>query len=194
MPVNQRGSRTNEALEVIKKLWTEKNVSFNGRFTQFSDVTLEPPPVQKPHPPIWVAGRKEPAMKRTALYANGWIPYMYTPEQLNESLNTIKRLAQENGRDLSDFRPGIFIFSAVYKDREEAKQVAAERLGRNYAQDFSRLVDRYALYGTPEDCQKRLKEYMDAGAETILFAWACRPGDMQENLRLMAKEVVPAFR
>jgi probable F420-dependent oxidoreductase len=194
VPVKERGPRTNEALAVIKKLWTEKNVSFDGRFTKFSGVTLEPAPVQKPHPPIWVAGRKEPAMKRAALYANGWIPYMYTPQQLKESLTTIDRFAQEHGRDMSDFRPGLFIFSAVYKNRDEARQVVAERLGRNYAQDFSRLVDRYALFGTPEDCQKRLKEYIDAGAETILFAWACRPGDVQENLRLMAKEVVPAFR
>ena len=194
VPVKERGARTNEALQIIKKLWTEKDVSFNGRFTKFTGVTLEPPPVQKPHPPIWVAGRKEPAMKRAALYADGWIPYMYTPEQLKESITTINRLAKEHGRDVSHFRPGLFVFSAVYKSRDEARQVAAERLGRNYAQDFSRLVDRYALYGTPEDCQKRLQEYMDAGAQTVLFPLACRQEDIQENIRLLAKEVIPAFR
>ncbi|MGH7987873.1 MAG: LLM class flavin-dependent oxidoreductase, partial [Candidatus Binataceae bacterium] len=76
VPVKQRGSRTNEALEIIKKLWTEKNVSFDGRYNKFSGVTMEPAPIQKPHPPIWVAGRKEPAMQRAATYADGWIPYM----------------------------------------------------------------------------------------------------------------------
>jgi alkanesulfonate monooxygenase SsuD/methylene tetrahydromethanopterin reductase-like flavin-dependent oxidoreductase (luciferase family) len=125
---------------------------------------------------------------------DGWIPYMYTPEQLRESVATINRFAKENSRDVSYFRPGLFIFSAVYKSRDEARQVAAERLGRNYAQDFSRLVDRYALYGTPEDCQKRLQEYMDAGAQTVLFPLACRQEDMPENIRLLAKEVIPAFR
>ena len=67
VPVKQRGSRSNEALAVIKKLWTEKNVSFEGRYSKFSSVTLDPQPIQKPHPPIWVAGRKEAAMRRAAL-------------------------------------------------------------------------------------------------------------------------------
>ena len=133
-------------------------------------------------------------MKRAALYANGWIPYMYTPEQLKESITTINRFAKEHGRDLSDFRPGLFIFTSIYKNRDEARQVVTERLSRNYAQDFSRLVDRYALFGTPEDCQKRLQEYVDAGAQAVLLPLACRQEDIQENLRLLAKEVIPAFR
>ena len=62
VPVKQRGSRTNEALEVITKLWTEKNVTFKGKYTTLNEVSIEPAPAQKPHPPIWVAGRKEPAM------------------------------------------------------------------------------------------------------------------------------------
>lgn len=194
VPVKERGARANEALQVIKQLWTGKDVSFNGRFTKFSGVTLAPPPIQKPHPPIWVAGRKEPAMKRATLYADGWIPYMYTPEQLKGSIATIGRFAREHGRDLSRFRPGLYIFSAIYRSRDEARQVVVERLSRNYAQDFSRLVDRYALFGTPEDCQKRLQEYIDAGAQMILFPLACRQEDIQENVRLLAREVIPAFR
>jgi alkanesulfonate monooxygenase SsuD/methylene tetrahydromethanopterin reductase-like flavin-dependent oxidoreductase (luciferase family) len=95
---------------------------------------------------------------------------------------------------MSTFTPGLFIFSAVYANGDEARQMAAERLGRNYAQDFSKLVNRYALAGTPEECQKRLKEYLDAGAQTVLFPLACRPEHVAENLRLLANEVIPAFR
>jgi probable F420-dependent oxidoreductase len=194
VPVNQRGSRTNEALEVITKLWTEKNVTFEGRFTRFSGVTIEPAPLQKPRPPIWVAGRKEPAMKRTARYADGWIPYMYTPQQLQESIDTIYRFGQEYGRDMSTFTPGLFIFSAVYANGDEARQIAAERMGRNYAQDFSKLVNRYALAGTPAECRQRLQEYVDAGARMVIFAPACRPEHLDDNLRLLTQEVLPAFR
>src|SRR5271167_69561 len=85
VPVRERGPRTNEALEVITRLWTEKKVTFSGRFSNFTEVTLDPPPAQKPHPPIWVAGRQDSAMKRAAKYAQGWLPYMYTPEQLATS-------------------------------------------------------------------------------------------------------------
>jgi len=157
-------------------------------------VTIEPPPVQKPHPPIWVAGRKEPAMRRAAAWADGWIPYMYTPEMLHESLEKIRRFGKEAGRDMSSFRPGLFMFASVYSDRDEAREVAAKALGRNYAQDFSKIAGRYVLYGNPEDCRKRLKEYVDAGARTVLISWACRHDDIAENLRLVAEEVAPAFR
>ena len=194
VPVKQRGSRSNEALEVITKLWTEKKVTFNGRYTKLTEVTMEPRPVQKPHPPIWVAGRKEPAMRRAALYAQGWIPYMYTPEMLHESIEKIMRFGKEAGRDMSTFRPGLFIFASVYPDREKAKEQAAKALGGTYAQDFSKIAGRYTLYGNPDDCRKRLKEYVDAGAGTVLVSWACRQEDIAENMRLVAEEVVPAFR
>ena len=100
VPVKQRGSRTNEALEVISRLWTEQKVSFAGRYTTLNEVTIEPAPVQKPRPPIWVAGRKDPAMRRTATYADGWLPYMYTPEQLHDSIEKIKAYRKEAGRDV----------------------------------------------------------------------------------------------
>jgi probable F420-dependent oxidoreductase len=194
VPVKQRGSRSNEALELIRKLWTEKNVTFEGRYTRFSGVTLEPAPVQKPHPPIWVAGRKEPAMRRAATYGDGWLPYMYTPEMLRESLTKIDAFGREAGRDMSAFRPGLFIFTSVYPDRKEAEEVAARSLGKNYAQDFSKIAGRYVLYGSPEDCRKRLREYVDAGARTVMFSWACRHDDIERNMETIAKEVIPAFR
>jgi probable F420-dependent oxidoreductase len=194
VPVTQRGSRSNEALEVVKKLWTEKNVSFEGRYSEFSGITLDPQPTQKPHPPIWVAGRKESAMRRAALHADGWIPYMYTPEMLHESIGKIRQFGKEAGRDLTDFRPGLFIFASVYPDREEAREQAARALGKNYAQDFSKIAGRYALYGNPDDCRKRLKEYVDAGARTVLVSWACRQNDIEQNMKLVAEEVAPAFR
>src|SRR5262245_35903709 len=194
VPVKQRGSRTNEALEVITKLWTEKNVTFKGKYTTLNEVSIEPAPTQKPHPPIWVAGRKEPAMERTAKYANGWLPYMYTPEQLHSSIETISKLRKEYGRESAPFTPGVFIFSAVHANKDTGRQMANEKLSKQYNQDFSKLIDKYALAGSPADCQKRLKEYVDAGAQMIVLPSACRPDYVDENTRLLAKEVIPAFR
>jgi probable F420-dependent oxidoreductase len=194
VPVKQRGSRTNEALEVITKLWTEKNVTFKGKYTTLNEVSIEPAPTQKPHPPIWVAGRKEPAMERTAKYANGWLPYMYTPEQLHSSIEAINKLRKEYGRESAPFTPGVFIFAAVHSNKETGRQMASDKLSKQYNQDFSKLIDKYALAGTPEDCRKRLKEYVDAGAEMIVLPSACRPDYVDENTRLLAKEVMPAFR
>jgi len=194
IPVKQRASRSNEALQVIKKLWTEENVSFDGRYSKFSGVTISPHPTHKPHPPIWVAGRKEPAMRRAALYGDGWIPYMYTPEMLHESVEKIKQFGAEAGRDMSNFHTGLFIFASIYPNGDEAREQAAKALGKNYAQDFSKIAGRYTLAGTPDDCRKRIKEYVDAGARTIMVSWACRANDIDQNLKLVAEEVAPAFR
>ena len=93
--VKERGARTDEALDVLTRLWTEEEVHFEGRFTRLPGVSLDPQPVRKPHPPIWVAGRREAAMKRCARFGDGWLPYMYTPEMLAESVETVARYRRD---------------------------------------------------------------------------------------------------
>jgi probable F420-dependent oxidoreductase len=194
IPLRQRASRANEALEVIPKLWTESNLTFEGKYSRFAGITLSPRPLQEPHPPIWVAGRKEPAMARAAKYSDGWLPYMYTPEMLHESVGKIRGLRGEAGPGRKDVRAGLFIFTSIGRDREAALRQAAHALGRNYAQDFSRIVEKYTLCGTPADCRKRLKEYVDAGVQTVMITWACEPEAIPQNLRSFAEEVAPEFR
>ena len=191
VPVKERGARTDESLEVMRKLWTEDEVSFEGRFTTLSGVTLTPKPTQKPHPPIWVSGRSEAAMRRTAQFGTGWLPYMYTPEQLAGSLKSIDGYDFERSAPVE---PGLFIFFAVHEDRERANKMAIDRLSVQYNQDFSKLVGKYALAGNPDDCKARLQEYVDAGARTVVVASVCPQDYMQENQRLLAQEVLPAFR
>ncbi len=193
VPGSERGARTNEALEVMKRLWTEDDVRFEGPFTSLPGVTLNPKPTQKPHPAIWISGRSDAAMRRCARYGTGWLPYMYTPEMLHESLATIAQHS-ESVRRSEPVRPGLFIFFAVHPDHDRAVAMAAERLSVQYNQDFTKLVGRYALAGDPAACIARLREYVDAGASTIILNSAC-PGDyVAENERLLAQEVLPALR
>jgi probable F420-dependent oxidoreductase len=194
VPVNQRGSRTDDALEVITRTWTATNVTYEGRYTKLENFSLKPLPIQKPRPPIWVSGRTDAAMRRAAKYADGWLPYMYTPEQLAESITSIRAYGEDQGRDMSNFRFGLYIFSAVHEDNDQAVSYAVDRLSTQYSQDFSKLVHKYALAGDPAHCQARLREYIDAGASTIVISSAC-PGDyIDANLEMTAGEVIPAFR
>jgi alkanesulfonate monooxygenase SsuD/methylene tetrahydromethanopterin reductase-like flavin-dependent oxidoreductase (luciferase family) len=133
-------------------------------------------------------------MRRTATYADGWLPYMYTPEQLYDSIEKIKAYRQEAGRDVESFIPGVFIFTATHADGDTGREMAANRLGRQYAQDFSKLVGKYALSGTPDECRKRLQEYIDAGAKMVMLPSACPADYIEENTRLIAQEIIPAFR
>ena len=194
VPVNQRGSRTDDALEVITRTWTETDVTYEGRYTTLKNFSLKPLPIQKPRPPIWVSGRTDAAMKRAAKYGDGWLPYMYTPEHLANSIEKIKAFGEEVGTDLSDFTFALYIFSAVHEDNDTAVKFAADRLSKQYAQDFSQLVHKYALAGDPDKCKARLQEYIDAGASAVFVSSACPDDYIDTNLEMLAKTVIPAFR
>lgn len=195
VPVGERGARTNEALEVIKRLWTGEAVTYDGRFNTFEGISISPPPVQEPQPPIWIAGRQDAAARRAGRFGDGWLPYMYTPEQLHESLAKVRQFADEAGRDPDRIEAGVFIWSNVNEDGETAVKDAAEFLSRTYAQDFSKLVSRYALAGSPEYCISRVKEYIDAGASKVIIAPASAKGTATiANVKLMANNVVASFQ
>ena len=188
----QRGARTDEALEVMARLFAEDEVAFDGRFTKLTGVTLSPKPAQDGGPPVWVSGRSEAAMRRCARYGDYWLPYMYTPERLASSLASIGSYAAETGRDDS-VKPAMFLFYAVHEDRETAVRMASERLSVQYNQDFSGLVGKYALAGNPDDCIARLREYVDAGVQTVILNAACPSDYMADNQALLARAVLPAF-
>lgn len=194
IPVNQRGSRTDDALEVITRTWTGTDVTYDGRYTKLENFSLKPLPIQKPRPPIWVSGRSEAAMRRAAKYADGWLPYMYTPEQLAGSIEKIRAYGEEEGRDMSDFTFGLYIFSAVNEDNDTGVKYAADRLTTQYSQDFSELVHKFALAGDPDHCQARLREYTDAGASLVFMSSACPDDYIDTNLEMFAADVMPAFR
>lgn len=194
VPVKQRGSRTDEALEVLHRTWTETEVTFHGRYTTLNEFTLKPLPIQKPRPPIWVSGRKEAAMRRAARFGDGWLPYLYTPEQLAESIAKIKQFGEEFGRDLSHFTPGIFLFTAAHEDQATGFKMANDKLSVQYSQDFSKLVDKYTLAGSPDRCRTRLQEYLDAGARFVFLSTACPDDYIDQNLALIAADIVAPNR
>ncbi|MSR13241.1 MAG: LLM class flavin-dependent oxidoreductase [Gammaproteobacteria bacterium] len=194
VPLGERGARTNEALQIIRRLWTEENVTFEGRFNTLHEVSIAPKPVQQPGLPIWVSGRKEAAMKRAARYGDGWMPYMYTPDQLRDSLDKIRGWTLEAGRPVDAVKPSIFAFSCCHAERGRAIDMAVARLSVQYAQDFSKIADKYVIAGTPADCRARIQQYVEAGAGTVFLSSACTAEYQATNEEIFAKEVLAAFK
>jgi probable F420-dependent oxidoreductase len=193
VPIAERGARTNEALQVIRRLWTEEKVTFEGRFNTLHDVSIQPKPRQQPLP-IWVSGRKDAAMKRAARYGDGWMPYMYTPEMLQESIDKIRAWTLAAGRPVDAVKPSIFAFTCCHADRDRAVDMAVAKLSTQYAQDFSKIADKYVIAGTPADCHARIQQYVEAGAGTVFLSSACTPEYLAANEALFAKEVSAAFK
>jgi len=102
VPFRERGARTDEYLQLMKELWTSESPNFQGRFYQVSNAKFEPKPVQKPHPPIWIGGASQPAIRRAVALGDGWHPVGLSPEQLQAGLDELRRAAEEAGRDVFD--------------------------------------------------------------------------------------------
>jgi probable F420-dependent oxidoreductase len=192
VPVEQRGSRTNEALEAIRLLFGGERVSFSGRHTSFTDVKLDPRPRQPGGPPIWVAGRGDAAIRRAARHGDVWMPYMYTPERLADSLEQVRAQAREYGRT-TPVDGAIYLFTCVDEDGDRARARVVESVGGGYQQDFSRL-GHYLLAGTPDECLARLREYADAGARRFSLQLSGEAEAQEETLGLLVENVVPALR
>ncbi|MCI0802091.1 MAG: LLM class flavin-dependent oxidoreductase, partial [Chloroflexi bacterium] len=129
LKVNQRGRRTDECLEVLRRLWAGERVTFSGRHFQLTDVMINPTPVQQPNPPLWVSGRRDAAMARAARFGDGWMPYFYDAPRYEQSVEKIKGFAAEAGRDMSRFQWAHFPYIAIYPTEQQAAEVAAEQLG-----------------------------------------------------------------
>ena len=128
-------------------------------------------------------------MRRTARFGDGWLPYMYTPEMLADSLTAIESMRERD----EPVRGGLFIWGCVHEDGDIARRMAIESLSKTYAQDFSRLVDKYAFAGTPDDVVGRLRQFADAGATTMIVSFASPRDHLATARRLFADGVLPAL-
>ncbi len=197
VPVNQRGSRASESMEVMRRLWTESNVTHQGKHYQFTDVTMEPRPIQRPHPPVVVAGRSEAAQRRAGRLGNGYMPYLYSPERYVKGAEIVRGAAAEANRDLDaeNFDWSIYLFVAAAKDMESARKTAAEQLQMRYRQPFENLVDKYCAMGPPDECAARIVDFAKAGArEFILVPLTGEGEDSLDAIQHYAENVVPRVK
>ena len=198
IPVRTRGRRTDEILQVLKRLWTEEHVSHQGRFFSFSDVTLLPRPVQQPYPPIWVAGRSEAAMRRAAVLGDGWYPYLFSVRRLRSSNETVRSYAAEAGRDLSGFHWGLNQPTAISNDPKEALDWAVANLGQRYATESRSpedIAQALCITGTPQDCIKAVEERIDAGVRDINLSFlAADAKGLFGQMEMFAQQVMPHFQ
>jgi probable F420-dependent oxidoreductase len=94
-----RGRRADEFIQVLKTIWTTDPVEFHGEFFQIPRSIIQPKPVQKPHPPIYLAAYSPGALQRVAAMANGWHPVNPPLDALQQTMSQLKHLAQAAGRD-----------------------------------------------------------------------------------------------
>ncbi|WP_433782326.1 LLM class flavin-dependent oxidoreductase [Actinomycetospora sp. CA-101289] len=187
VPVRERGRRTDAALDVLVRLFAGEAIDVDG-----TPATLDPLPVQRPRPPIWVGGRSEASTRRAGRAGDVWMPYLGSPDRVARGLRTAREEAERHGRDPADVEGAYFAWTAVDPDPTRARRTALASLASTYGQDMERIVDACVPHGTPEQVAARLAEYRDAGATSVVIAPAT--DDAERDVDLLAREVLPRLR
>ena len=196
---SDRIGRLEEGIEVLKRVWTGDNVSFQGKHFSFENVTLEPKPVQKPHPPIWLVAtptrEKKPElvermMSRVVQLAEGWMTTRVSPDDFSFGLEQLHHFADREGKDSESIEPSLFYNVLINQDREAALQEAKQFLDTYYMTDFSReVVELWTALGATEQCVETIRQYLDAGVRTLIVRFPCK--NQLEQLDLFVNEVIP---
>ena len=185
VPRSQRGSRTNEALDVISALFSEPRVSFHGRHFNLDDVGIDPRP-RVPAPPVWVGGRSEVALRRVAHKGQGWFAFFSSPEGYARGVGTLSAEAEAINRPMSEITKAHCIHTLVDADPDEAHRRAKLHLSQRYGRPFEdHVIERYCLVGDPDRCHRRIAEYVAAGVEHLVFIPLVPPDQMHAQIDLI---------
>lgn len=191
IPHKERGARVNEGIEVVRKLWTGEKVAHQGRFFEFPETLMLPPPRQAGGPPIWVGGRTDAAFKRAARLCDGYVSYVITPDMFADALSKIETFAGEAGRSFDRFDTAHLLFARIDDSYERAFEAASRSLSTRYAMDFSKATKRYAAIGKPEDVAERVRAYYDAGVRHVIMDLVGPYEERDRQIERFAKEVKP---
>jgi probable F420-dependent oxidoreductase len=168
VPTEGRVRRFREEIELIKALWTEEKVTYEGRFYHLKDETMWPKPVQKPRPPIWMGVGHPDAVRRTARLADGWMGSGGSRiADFAASIPILKEALAANGRDPENFPISKRIFMAVDENRDAARRELLRWFTDVYRNPPG--TEECGLYGTPEQVRDRLEEMIGMGANHLML-------------------------
>jgi probable F420-dependent oxidoreductase len=182
-----RVRRFEEAVRLLKLLWSEASVTFHGEFWQLDEVAVEPKPVQRPHPPVWFGGGTPAAVRRAARMADGWIGAgSSSTEEFRVAWTVLQESLEAEGRDPSAFGVAKRVYVAVDSDPKRVRS----RLARWFTSFYGNpdLADRVAVFGPPDACAAGLAAVTEAGAGLVVLNPVF---DQEEQAEALAAEVLP---
>jgi F420-dependent oxidoreductase-like protein len=188
-----RIERLKEAVEIIKKLWTEEKASYNGRHYSIEEAVCEPKPLQKPHPPITIGGGGEKlTLKVTAQHADrydwGYLPSL---EVYRHKLKVLEGHCNAVGRNFREIEKSCWPSGQVFIARNKGEldeKIVLEKPKSVALEDF----ERTSLIGSPDECVRKLQPYIDLGVTHFMLFF----GDLSNlsSLRLFAETVAKKMK
>ena len=187
LAAERRAARFTEGIQLMKRLWTEPRVTFEGEFFKLQNASMEPKPVQKPHPPLWFGGHHPNALKRTVELGDGFMGAgSLSTAKFGEEVTLLRRLLQEAKRDPAAFPVAKRVYIAVDRDKARAGKRLTEWFGAFYGRP--QMAEEVSVWGPAEECVEGLKQVVAAGAGLLMLNPVF---DEMEQLEVFASEIGP---
>ena len=170
-----RGRRTNESLEIIRRLMTGEVFDYAGEFFDLKQACIKPA-VSEPIP-ILVGGRSDAALVRAGRFGDGWVGLWCSPRRYQEATQIISAAAQDAGRGDVAWQHGYQPWLGVADTKAEARAIVAAEMENFYKVPFEKF-ERYTPYGTPGEVAEQLRPFVDAGCR-VMNLKVCAPSDSE---------------
>jgi probable F420-dependent oxidoreductase len=181
-----RGRRADEAIQIMRRLWTEDAVSHEGEFFQFHNARILPRPRRPGGPPLWIGGRSRAAAERVGRLGDGWLASSVTPEEIRQGREVMFETAAMSKREIEDDHVGALVGFHIARNREDAAAAVQRYLARP-RKDVP--ASEYVAFGTADDVGAMLSRYVEAGAAKFVVRPLAPPESASEQLQALAESV-----
>lgn len=187
LTAERRAARFAEGLRVMKRLWTEPQVTLDGEFYQLENVSVQPRPLQTPHPPLWFGGHHELALRRAVELGDGFIGAgSASTATFAEQMKVLRSILAERGRDPASFPICKRVYLAIDRDRARAGKRLAEWFGAFYGRPA--LAEEVSVWGDVDTCVEGLRAVAAAGSGFLMLNPVF---DEAEQLERIAADLAP---
>jgi alkanesulfonate monooxygenase SsuD/methylene tetrahydromethanopterin reductase-like flavin-dependent oxidoreductase (luciferase family) len=193
VPFHEKAGRLSESIKVMRRLWAEEKVTFEGKYYMLREVGILPQPVQKPSIPIWIAAdRSENAFKRVARLGDGWFTATSSLEKFLLGRQKIHNYAREYGKRDGNMPSALYATFNLNKDGDKAREEGWSWMENFFRQPISKLSHHFTVFGSPKECAQILQGYVDGGLRVIVARLAS--SDQAGQMRLFIEELKPQLR
>jgi len=185
-PLAERYERLDEALQIVRSLWTEQRTTFHGRHYRVEDAPCEPKPVQRPHPPIMIGGSGTGSLRAAARHATS-VNVQGSAAKCAEAAARLEGICDQLGRDVADIELSWHGQLAL-APTHAAADASARQVATGHGQDLESQRGNWLL-GTPAEVAEQIRGYAAAGVSHLVVGIG-HPFDL-EPLRLLQEQVRP---
>jgi alkanesulfonate monooxygenase SsuD/methylene tetrahydromethanopterin reductase-like flavin-dependent oxidoreductase (luciferase family) len=190
VPPHEKAGRLSECIEIMRRLWAERAINYDGRYYKLADVGILPHPAQSSGIPIWIAAdRNENGFKRVGRLGDGWVTLAPTLERFTAARRKIDEYAAAQGRAGHCAASALYAAFNIQNDGTRAREEGWRWMENFFEQPKERLTHHFTIFGTADECAHLLKAYNGAGLTAVIARLAS--DDVGGQSRMLLNQIKP---